>query len=118
MLLGYLLLLREAAKADAERRDLILSRAAHAARAEARRRAQPPVVEVEAEVIAFAVAPSPPKSSTTSTPTSSAARWATDLTGSGPPGPDPQGLRAAERDVRVEGQLLVRGQPQVRVAAG
>ena len=59
MLFGYLLLLREAAKADAERRDLILSRAAHAARAEARRRAQPPVVEVEAEVIAFTVAPEP-----------------------------------------------------------
>src|SRR6478609_2512935 len=30
---------------------------------------------------------------------------------------DPQNLRAAERDVGVEGELLVRGQPQAGVAA-
>jgi hypothetical protein len=55
MLLGYMGLLREAAKADAERRELARTRAAASAAADAAvaapRRAAPPAPEPDAEVI-------------------------------------------------------------------
>ena len=60
MLLGYLPLLRAAAKADAERREMVLTRAAHAAVPERSRvRAEPPHAVTGADVVALSVPADP-----------------------------------------------------------
>ena len=83
MLLGYAGLLREASKADAERRELARTRATAAAAVAAAKRAAPPVPAApapapDAEVIDISASlTSRVRSSSTSTRTPSCARWAT-----------------------------------------
>jgi hypothetical protein len=116
MLTGYLILLREAAKADAERRELAarreLVRHELARRELARaRRARPaarpaPAPAPSAEIIKLAVQGAPEDGEALYDQYADAKlRAVGDL-----PGAHLQDLRPAERDVGVEGQLLARHQ--------
>jgi hypothetical protein len=129
MLLGYMVLLREAAQFDAERQELARTRAAAPVTAPAAARpAETP-----------AAAASPAAASSAAGPAPAAHAEVIDISASlGPAGEEPydqyadaklravgdlarphlQHLRAPERDVRVEGETLIRRQPQVRVAPG
>ena len=163
MLLGYVVLLREAAQADAERQELARTRAAApvtapataaaASRpaesrpaetrpAETRPAATSPAAMSSAAVSSAAVssaAVSPAAVSSAAGPAAALHAEVIDISASlGPVGEEPydqyadaklravgdlarphlQHLRAPERDVRVEGETLIRRQPQVRVASG
>jgi hypothetical protein len=154
MLLGYMVLLREAAQADAERQELARTRAAApvtapaAARpaetrpAETRPAETRPAETRPAETRPAAASPVPAAPAAVSSaagPAPAAHAEVIDISASlGPAGEEPydqyadaklravgdlarphlQHLRAPERDIRVEGETLIRRQPQVRVAPG
>jgi hypothetical protein len=134
MLLGYMVLLREAAQADAERQELARTRAAAPVTAPAAAR---PAETRPAETRPAAA--SPAAVSSAAGPAPAAHAEVIDISASlGPAGEEPydqyadaklravgdlarphlQHLRAPERDIRVEGETLIRRQPQVRVAPG
>jgi hypothetical protein len=119
MLLGYMALLREASKADAERRELV--------------RTQAPAVRQKPVAPAAPVAPPAP------VPDAEIIDISASVGSAGPVADEvfydqyadaklravgdlgrshPQRLRSAERDVRVEGELLVWREPQPGIAAG
>jgi hypothetical protein len=139
MLLGYMVLLREAAQADAERQELARTRPAApvTAPAAARPAETRPAETRPAETRPAAA--SPAAVSSASGPAPAAHAEVIDISASlGPAGEEPydqyadaklravgdlacphlQHLRAPERDIRVEGETLIRRQPQVRVAPG
>jgi hypothetical protein len=139
MLLGYMVLLREAAQADAERQELARTRAAApvTAPAAARPAETRPAETRPAETRPAAA--SPAAVSSAAGPAPAAHAEVIDISASlGPAGEEPydqyadaklravgdlarphlQHLRAPERDIRVEGETLIRRQPQVRVAPG
>ena len=139
MLLGYMALLREAAQADAERQELARTRPAApvTAPAAARPAETRPAKTRPAETRPAAA--SPVAVSSAAGPAPAAHAEVIDISASlGPAGEEPydqyadaklravgdlarphlQHLRAPERDVRVEGETLIRCQPQVRVAPG
>ena len=154
MLLGYMVLLREAAQADAERQELARTRAtapvtapaaarpaetrpAETRPAETRPEAASPAAVSSAAVSSAAV--SSAAVSSAAGPALAAHAEVIDISASlGPAGEEPydqyadaklravgdlarphlQHLRAPERDIRVEGETLIRRQPQVRVAPG
>jgi hypothetical protein len=149
MLLGYMVLLREAAQADAERQELARTRAAAPVTAPATGRpaASRPAETRPAETRPAETRPAETRPAATSpAAVSSAAGPAPaphaeviEISASlGPAGEEPydqyadaklravgdlarphlQHLRAPERDIRVEGETLIRRQPQVRVASG
>ena len=143
MLLGYMVLLREAAQADAERQELARTRAAApvTAPAETRPAETRPAETRPAETRPTAASPAVPSAAVSSAagPALAAHAEVIDISASlGPAGeepydqyadaklravgdlarPDLQHLRAPERDIRVEGETLIRRQPQVRVAPG
>ena len=123
MLLGYMVLLREAAQADAERQELARTRAAApvtapaAARpAETRPAAASPAAAspaAHAEVIDISASLGPAGEEPYDQYADAKLRAVGDLAR-----PHLQHLRAPERDIRVEGETLIRRQPQVRVASG
>ena len=139
MLLGYMVLLREAGQADAERQELARTRAAAPVTAPAAAR---PAETRPAETRPAAASPvpaSPAAVSSAAGPAPAAHAEVIDISASlGPAGEEPydqyadaklravgdlarphlQHLRAPERDIRVEGETLIRRQPQVRVAPG
>jgi hypothetical protein len=140
MLLGYMVLLREAAQADAERQELARTRAAAPVTAPATGRpaASRPAETRPAEAVSPAAA-SPAAVSSAAGPAPAPHAEVIEISASlGPAGevlydqyadaklravgdlarPHLQHLRAPERDARVEGETLVRRQPQVRVASG
>ena len=139
MLLGYMVLLREAAQADAERQELARTRAAApvTAPAAARPAETRPAETRPAETRPAAASPAAVSSGAGPAPAAHAE--VIDISASlGPAGEEPydqyadaklravgdlarphlQHLRAPERDIRVEGETLIRRQPQVRVAPG
>jgi hypothetical protein len=139
MLLGYMVLLREAAQADAERQELARTRAAApvTAPAAARPAETRPAETRPAETRPAAASPAAVSSAAGKAPAAHAE--VIDISASlGPAGEEPydqyadaklravgdlarphlQHLRAPERDIRVEGETLIRRQPQVRVAPG
>jgi hypothetical protein len=127
MLLGYMGLLREAAKADAERRELARTRAAAAAAAQRDAApAAPAPPPPNAEVIDISASLTPAGEEFFDQYADAKLRAVGDLpilartahAGSLAPRPHLQNLGAAERDVGVEAELLVRGEPQGGIAAG
>ena len=139
MLLGYMVLLREAAQADAERQELARTRAAApvTAPAAARPAETRPAETRPAETRPAAA--SPAAVSSAAGPAPAAHAEVIHISASlGPAGEEPydqyadaklravgdlarphlEHLRAPERDIRVEGETLIRRQPQVRVAPG
>ena len=149
MLLGYMVLLREASKADAERQELArtLAAAPVTAPATGRPAASRPAETRPAETRPAATSPAAVSSAAVSSAAVSSAAGPApaphaeviDISASlGPAGevlydqyadaklravgdlarPHLQHLRAPERDIRVEGETLIRRQPQVRVASG
>jgi hypothetical protein len=144
MLLGYMVLLREAAQADAERQELARTRAAAPVTAPATGRpaASRPAETRPAETRPAAASPaavSPAAVSSAAGPAPAPHAEVIEISASlGPAGEEPydqyadaklravgdlacphlQHLRAPERDIRVEGETLIRRQPQVRVASG
>ncbi len=144
MLLGYMVLLREASKADAERQELARTRAAAPVTAPATGRpaASRPAETRPAETRPAATSPAAVSSAAVSSaagPAPAPHAEVIDISASlGPAGEEPydqyadtklravgdlarphlQHLRAPERDIRVEGETLIRRQPQVRVASG
>ena len=139
MLLGYMVLLREAAQADAERQELARTRAVAPVSAPAAGR---PAETQPAETRPAAASPAAVSSAAASSaagPAPAPHAEVIDISASlGPAGEEPydqyadaklravgdlarpylQHLRAPERDVRVEGETLIRRQPQARVASG
>ena len=123
MLLGYMGLLREAAKADAERRELARTRATAAAAVAAARRDAAPATAApappppDAEVIDISASLTPAGQEFFDQYADAKLRAVGDLpvlartahAGSLAPRPHLQNLGAAERDVGVEAELLVRG---------
>jgi hypothetical protein len=123
MLLGYMGLLREAAKADAERRELARTRATAAAAVAAARPdaapapATPAPPPPDAEVIDISASLTPAGQEFFDQYADAKLRAVGDLpvlartahAGSLAPRPHLQNLGAAERDVGVEAELLVRG---------
>jgi hypothetical protein len=123
MLLGYMGLLREAAKADAERRELARTRATAAATVAAARRDAAPATAApappppDAEVIDISASLTPAGQEFFDQYADAKLRAVGDLpilartahAGSLAPRPHLQNLGAAERDVGVEAELLVRG---------
>jgi hypothetical protein len=113
MLLGYLALLREAAQADAERRQLTRSRAAQVAAGPLTPAAPPPPAP-DAEIIDISASMDQAGEEFYDQYADAKLRAVGDLACAA----HGQDLRAPERDVGVKGELLVRRQLQVRVAAG
>ena len=116
MLLGYMGMLREAARADAERRE-----PARTAPATATKRAAPPVPAApvprpDAEVIDISASLSVAGHKFYDQYADAKQRAVGDLA-SGVRA-DQEDLGAAERDVGVEGELLARGEPEGGEAAG
>jgi hypothetical protein len=119
MLLGYMSLLREASKADAERRELARTDATAVRQKPAAPPAPvaPPVPVPDAEIIEISAsvgsAGSMADEEFYDQYADAKLRAVGDLGRS-----HPQDRRSAERDVRVEGELLVRREPQPGIAAG
>ena len=144
MLLGYMVLLREASKADAERQELArtLAAAPVTAPAASRPAASRPAETRPAETRPAETRPaatSPAAVSSAAGPAPAPHAEVIEISASlDPAGEEPydqytdaklravgdlarphlQHLRAPERDIRVEGETLIRRQPQVRVASG
>ena len=155
MLLGYMVLLREAAQADAERQELARTRAVApmtapatgrpaasrpaASRPAASRPAETRAAEAASPAAASPEAASPAAVSSAAGPAPAPHAEVIEISASlGPAGEEPydqyadaklravgdlarphlQHLRAPERDIRVEGETLIRRQAQVRVASG
>jgi hypothetical protein len=122
MLLGYVGLLREASKADAERREWERARAAAVANKPAAPAAPvapvaPPAPAPDAEIIDISASKEPMADEEFYDQYADAKLRAVGDLGRSCRS-YPQHLRAAERDVRVKGEPLVRREPQAGIAAG